>query len=454
MNKQTSFLTVVFQVFIIIVFSSTATSGAAATKTTIINKLKPDISTTNKDSFHTAIIEPPLIYTLPTTCGNGRAEGVEECDDGNRMDGDGCDSACIIEPGVQISADGDRTCALKAEGTLYCWGKNSNGLLGIGTTTDAFRPMPVIGEPDWKYISTGVTHSCAVKRDNKLYCWGNNESGQLGDGTRNNKNTPTRVQSDNNWKYVSSRGGYNTCAITQSDELYCWGGNAFGSVGDGKDEDVLTPKLIESGSKWKNVSVGRDHTCAVKQDNTLYCWGSILSSVRAPDFYISTDIRVPTRVGIDSDWASVSAGFPDFTCAIKQNNRLYCWGVNISGQLGDGTTTSRLFPVLVGSDADWKSVSTGYDFACAIKLDHSLYCWGNNGMGQLGNPAYAYDGSLIPVPVGDRGEWRGTSTAGRWFTCATKHGDKIFCWGSNQFGQLGDSTLWIETSPRYIEIEW
>jgi cysteine-rich repeat protein len=192
-------------------------------------------------------------------------------------------------------------------------------------------------------VSSGENHTCGIIAGD-LYCWGYNYNGQLGTGDKEYKNEPTLIDNSLDWEMVSS-GMYHTCGIA-SGNLYCWGYNGKGELGDGSNESKLSPTRIGQRSDWDTVSV-YSSTCGIASGE-LYCWGN--------------HVETPEKIGDKSDWDNLSLGI-DHKCAISLGN-LYCWGDNYHGQLGDGTTTDKYSPTLIGEFNNWDDVACGSQLTC------------------------------------------------------------------------------------------
>jgi alpha-tubulin suppressor-like RCC1 family protein len=197
---------------------------------------------------------------------------------------------------------------------------------------------------------------------------------------------------------------------------------------------IVGPTQVGSATDWTGIATGGSQTCAIRAGGTLWCWGA--------------GERTPKRVGAETRWHAISAG-RKHTCGIGVGGSLWCWGGNASGQLGDGTTTSRSVPTRVGAAAGWVDVAAGYRHTCAIRTDGSLWCWGDNDSGQLGNGERACtdlelcEGALIttsPARVGDGTSWASV-TAGGGTTCAIRTNGSLWCWGDNLYGQAGNGRL-------------
>jgi alpha-tubulin suppressor-like RCC1 family protein len=239
---------------------------------------------------------------------------------------------------------------------------------------------------DWTSPSTGDYHTCAVKTDGTLWCWGANGNGRLGDNTTTARHLPTQeFTAATDWALVSA-GSSHTCAVKTDNTLWCWGFNGSRSLGDNTTTDRHLPtQEVTAATDWASVSAGSAHTCAVKTDGTLWCWGNDTFGRLGDN---STQVHGSRGVPVQehtaaTDWASVSAA-DEHTCAMKTNGTLWCWGSGSFGRLGNNTTFHRRFPVQEFTAAtDWAAVSAAHEHTCAVKTNGTLWCWGSNTEGQL-----------------------------------------------------------------------
>ncbi len=296
------------------------------------------------------------------------------------------------------------------------------------------------GSSDWRQVSAGGAHTCGIRTTGQLYCWGWDDDGQLGDGGTNaDQATPVEVAGGaTNWTSVST-GLSHTCARRATGRLYCWGRDVEGQLGNGVGSvEQTTPVEVAGGAtNWTSVSTGQYHTCARRSTGRLYCWGYD-GSGQIGNGLPNTDQPAPRPVaGGVTNWTAVSAGGYQ-TCARRATGQLHCWGYDGDGQLGNGgPNTGRSTPGLVaGGITDWTSVTTGHRHTCARRATGRLYCWGQDVNGELGNgPA----GSQ-PIPVlvaGGATNWTSV-TATQTHTCGRRATAVLYCWGLDQFGQVGD----------------
>jgi alpha-tubulin suppressor-like RCC1 family protein len=354
-----------------------------------------------------------------------------------------------------VSAGVAHGAAIATDGSLWTWGNNNSGQLGIGTSgwdTDTNIPVRVGTDTNWALVSVGATHTVAVRTDGSLWAWGSNWRGQLGIGTSGrgtDTNTPVRVGTDTNWASVSAGWEY-TMAIRTDGSLWAWGDNNWWRLGIGTSGNPHTPTRVGSETDWASVSAGWDHTAAVKTDGTLWTWGR--NDRGQLGIGTSGEERtVPTRVGTGANWASVSAGpsgehpfangvvylTGSHTAAVTTTGELWVWGTNTWGQLGDGTGGTSNFhtsPIRIGADSNWASVSVGWNRTAAIKTDGTLWLWrGRPGNLNFNEETWSY--TTAPDAVWERPEQEGTETwsfvsVSRNSTMAIRADGTLWLWGS------------------------
>lgn len=249
---------------------------------------------------------------------------------------------------VVVDTGYEHTCAVTSAGGVRCWGINNVGQLGDGTTTDSTVPVGVVGLA--KGVASvsggGYDNTCALTKAGGVKCWGRNSSGQLGDGTTTDSGVPVGVVGLSSGVASVSASNWYACALTKAGGVKCWGDNSVGELGDGTLTDSSVPvAVVGLSSGVASVSAGQWHTCAVTRNGRAKCWGSNGSGELGDG--TTNDSNVPVTVtGLRSTVSSVSAG-SEHTCALISHGRVRCWGMNYVGELGDGTTTSSSTPVAV-----------------------------------------------------------------------------------------------------------
>ena len=304
-------------------------------------------------------------------------------------------------PKLSMDAGNEHTCAVKPNRTAKCWGYNHYGQLGDGTKTGRNTPTPVAGLRNVTAITAGGNHTCALTTNGTVKCWGYNTYGQLGDSTTTDRLTPTPVAGLTNVTSITGAGSTlegHTCATLTNNTVKCWGNNSKGQLGDGTTTNRLTPTTVTGLTNVATISAGARHTCATLTNNTAKCWGSNLYSQLGSPKSGDTSMRTsPTQVTGLTNATTIAAG-NDHTCATINNGSAQCWGWNPYGQLGDGTEyTQRTTPKPVTGLIDVTTITAGGLYTCATITNNTAKCWGSNVEGQLGDGTTTK--RLTPTPV-------------------------------------------------------
>jgi alpha-tubulin suppressor-like RCC1 family protein len=258
-----------------------------------------------------------------------------------------------------MAVGGLHSVAAKTDGTMWTWGKNNYGQLGLGNTTSVSSPVQVGALTTWSYVhASSSVFSLAIKTDGTLWSWGRNHLGYLGLGNTTDRSSPVQVGALTNWLTVSSA-YYSAYAIKTDGTMWSWGNNYNGRLGLGNTAYHSSPVQIGALTTWSKVSGGRNGgSAAIKTDGTLWSWGN--NGYGALGLGDTADRSSPVQVGALTSWSDIAAGNYHMA-AVKTNGTLWIWGSNNYGCLGLGDTTRRSSPTQVGSLTNWLTVSAGYN---------------------------------------------------------------------------------------------
>lgn len=335
--------------------------------------------------------------------------------------------------------------ALKTNNSLWVWGMNQHTQFGNNKNKNVFQP--VSSPSNWRTASTPISsfggHTLAIAANGTLWSWGQNNDGQLGIGTTyTHKVLPVQIGTANDWKQVTN-GNFSSLAIRENGTLWAWGRNTWGVLGTGTgSSNILTPYQVGADTTWKQVSAGNEHVIAIKENGTLWAWGR--NNQGQLGIGSTVDQATPVQVGTDTTWIWVSAGL-QFSTALKSDGTLWTWGINSNGQLGRGGTTN--IPGLVNSPTPWKTVAAGGYHVVGIKQDSSLWTWGRNDYGQMGNNTST--SSSTPFLISSTPEWLKIG-AGLEHSLAIKTDGTLWLWGRNSNGQTGDTVEYLTALPKTI----
>lgn len=400
---------------------------------------------------------------------------------------------------VEISAGTSFTCARRLSGAVVCWGANDSGQIGDGTLgMDRLQPTEVQGVTNAVELSVGDAHACARLSTGRVVCWGRNSYGQLGDGTSGtSRPAPVTVLSLEGAVEVSA-GFFHTCARRTMGQVVCWGWGIVGELGDGTTFNrQIAPVAVTGLSDVIQMDNGARHSCAVLATGAIRCWGPNTDGCLG-DGTLSTNWRLPNAVVGISDAREVTTGgnfscarhasrevscwgrnvegqigtgttggfvpLPrmvvgltdvveleagnNHTCARVESGRVFCWGVNNRGQLGDGTTVNRANPTPVVGLTDAVEIAVGGSHSCARRTSGQVVCWGSNVSGQIGDGSGVLN-RTTPVAVATLSD-ADLLSAGEQHTCARQLSGQLLCWGDNLSGQLGDGTRTNRATPTNV----
>lgn len=372
---------------------------------------------------------------------------------------------------------------VRTTGEVFIWGANTNGQVGDSSTISRSSPVQ-LGAASWISVTKTVQYRLGIRSDGSLWAWGRNTNGELGLNDTVSRSSPIQVGSSS-WTFVDASDSFGLAAAIRIDgALFTWGTNFYNQLGDVNYQirPRSSPGQIGTSS-WTSVAVGENTCAAIDTAGRIYTWGYNLhgaigyptpltfSSIIGPDVIRSSDGRIwtwgggpatdfagpnstrsfPIQLAGASDWTLITGG-PSTRLGIKNNGTLWAWGNNGNGQLGDGTTISRSSPVQIGTDTNWSTVVLMSATTLAIKTDGTLYAWGSDSNGGLGLNTANIDRSS-PTQI--------TSVTGSWITCATGYGTsaairsdgRLYTWGFNGNGNLGDGTTIARSTPTQIGIQ-
>lgn len=373
---------------------------------------------------------------------------------------------------VQFSASHHHTCAIDSYGRLYCWGANTYGQIGDGTTNNSNIPVAVdvsgvLAGRRIKQVTVAGFNTCVIADDNLPYCWG--RGGYNGDGTWTQRNNPVAVKTSGALdgktvnKLVASWGQF--CVLASDSLAYCWGNDTYGSLGSGTGASSTVPIAVYmggalSGKTVKDIATPGDaHNCLIASDSRIYCWGN--GNLGQLGNGSTANSSVPVAVDMDGalkDKRIISiTNAEDTSCAIDYYGRAYCWGSDYYGGIGNGdiSTNNRLTPTEVDNSEALQGITlAGFAVAdagsmCAYSNEFEFFCWGLDDYYQLGDddtdnepsPVYATtmnDLDSLIVEIG----WEGN--------CLITKSYELYCWGQGSSGRIGDGSNNDSSTPVLI----
>lgn len=356
-------------------------------------------------------------------------------------------------PGWQrVFAGESASFALDPAGGLWAWGINDYGALGDGTTDTRTEPVPIAAGQRFVSVSTAWTHTLAVDEDGNLWAWGDNTYGQLGNGTTTASLTPIQITGfGGNAIAQVATGRYRSVVLDSAGTVWTWGRNQFGELGNGTTTSSSTPIAMPSTPGWyaTDIQAGQSHTVALANNGTVWAWGSNGQGQLGDGTTVSRTLPVQVTGLAGRTIVDLSTGASNHTLAVDSTGTVWAWGFNGQGQLGDGTTTNRSTPVSVPalSGLTINALATSPSYSMALTDAGRVWTWGYNASGQLG------DGSLTnrstPAEV--------AALAGRTivhissgfgaYALAVDLDGIAWGWGYGDDGQFADGTFASQPTP-------
>jgi alpha-tubulin suppressor-like RCC1 family protein len=337
-------------------------------------------------------------------------------------------AAAVGAPRLQMGAS--------AGTNVAAWGYNASGQLGDGTQTSHSTPVAVAGAGQcFTKVASGADHSVGIAADGTVWTWGGNAQGQLGDGTMEDRSTPVQVLGLSNVTKIAAGSRY-TLALRSDGTVWSWGSNHVGQLGLGHSGDPQRrPRGVLLPGPIVDISAGTSHSLAVRFDGQVWSWGANYYGQLGDATVINRP--APVRVASLTDAVRVVAAQGQFSLAMRSGGTVSSWGLNTSGQLGDGTNVDRLTPVPIFGLSNITDIAAGTQYGLAVDGNGTLFTWGNNSHGVLGDGTTLHRWEPQEVP-GLSGVVQ--AGAGSWFSTALRSDGTVWSWGWNIHGQLGDGT--------------
>jgi alpha-tubulin suppressor-like RCC1 family protein len=361
---------------------------------------------------------------------------------------------------IAIEGGYNHTVALKSDGTVWTWGQNNYGQLGDNTTYEKNYAVQVVNSSlanlsDVKAIAVGSSHNVALKNDGTVWAWGLNTSGQLGDSSTTNRSTAVQIKNLTNVIAVAA-GSSHTVALKEDGTVWTCGFNNNGQLGDGTVANKSTIVQAINVEGIEAISAGCYHTVALKKGGTVWAWGSNQYGQLgdATNLNKSTAVQAVVEGSANiTDVKAVTTGYYH-TIALKNDGTVWAWGYNTNGQLGDGTTSSRNYAAQVTLEGyseftNVKEVAAGDNHNIVLKNDGTVWAWGNNQYGQLGDGTSTTKKFPVQVKSDSSSYLTGVSAVagGTSHTIVLREDGTVNVWGYNYYGQIGDGTTANKSYP-------
>lgn len=351
-------------------------------------------------------------------------------------------------------------CGINEAGKVFCWGSNSTGALGIGSTgVDAVAPTAIQSTETFRAIAAADESVCAITAAGATYCWGRNDKGQLGIGnTITPQTTPKLLNHGHNYVKIAAK-AHSFCGITATGKTFCWGSDEHGQLGNGAESgDKSFPQAVDMSqvtgeARFTNMLAGGWSSCGLTSQGDVYCGGAYSDSILGYGGALTGPASRPVPVPTMQKFTALTNGY-DHQCGLNAEGRAFCWGLNDLGQLGDASTSVKeVFPraVSLQNGAAFIQIAAGNGSSCGLVGDGTVYCWGSDEFGQLGD-GEPYENKNVPVAIASSHKFVSIA-AGESHNCAITQNGAAYCWGRNDKKQLGDGTASMDDSalPKLVD---
>lgn len=365
---------------------------------------------------------------------------------------------------------GDFSIFINSSGKVFCWGANTDGQLGNGTTTNSKIPIGIvptgqIGNKIIKEAAGGEKHSLCLSTDGYIFSWGNNEDGQLGNGSNINSNLPQNVITNGVLSYKKiiqvAAGKLHSLAIDSAGSVFSWGYNGFGQLGNGNNLSSNLPVYVFSNGALKNEKIiyidgGNAHSIALSESGKIFTWGwnAFGQLGNGTNLNSSVPVMVDTNGVLKGKKVIKVVSGAYHNLALTSDGLLISWGRNFNGQLGNGDNHDKNTPVFVDLNGSLKNkkiveISASGNFSAVLTSDGKVYTWGSNNYGQLGINNFI--DNYAPIAVDTNGYLAAKMVTqiatGYYHSLAIDSDGVIYSWGDNTYGQLGNNTFTMSNVP-------
>lgn len=325
-------------------------------------------------------------------------------------------------PSFAFLAVGRTSCGIDDAARAFCWGEGGYGNLGTGSLLrDQPVPQAVRTQLRFRQVATALTASCGIAADSTAWCWGEGRNGMLGAGEivgmpvgyiPCNPNQPlgpacaaAPIPVAGGHRFIDlAIGGYQACAIASDERAYCWG---YGVPGNANGAIAFEPVPVPGIHAFTRIARGgEDLACGLTPTGKARCWGAVVNSPSGQGGEVIYNQPEPAEVDDRLTFSELAVG-DRHACGVTPGGTAWCWGANVAGALGDGTTEpgavdGAFLPTVAGGDLRFAEIAAGADFTCGVSEENLLYCWGSNGWGQVGDGSLT--ARLVPTPVSGQGE--------------------------------------------------
>jgi alpha-tubulin suppressor-like RCC1 family protein len=342
-----------------------------------------------------------------------------------------------------LASGGFHSCALDTTGKAWCWGFDLDGQIGDGNDGQAseYSPVAVAGGRSFTFLTAGTSHTCGLDTEGKAWCWGNDLSGQGGDGNdgQADEYAPVAVDGGHTFKHLTAGAGH-TCGIDMAGKAWCWGFDFYGGLGDGDDGQgaEFSPVAVAGGLTFSHLRAGALHTCGIDTAGAAWCWGRDFAGQVGDGNDGQADQYAPAAVASGRTFTHLAAGL-SHTCGLDTTGQAWCWGSDAFAQIGDGDDgqANEYAPVAVAGGRTFTHLAGNGNHGCGIDTAGAAWCWGYDFNGEVGDGDDGQGNQFAPAPVAG-GRAFATIAAGEAHTCGIDTAGAAWCWGTDQYGRLGD----------------